>query len=81
MKIVIKIYPGQKWWSQIYLCGDIACEMGGMISHTLFEKMKSQNILIEIPATEIIEKYSKPSFLTLFSDIKECRYYDIKKVD
>lgn len=81
MHTIIKHYSSQKWWSQIYLCGDIACEMGGIISHALFEKMKSQNILTEIPATEIIEKYSKPSFLPLFSDIKECRYYGIKKVD
>lgn len=77
MRIIIKKHSGEKWWSQLFCTGDVACELGGMMSHAVFEKMKSQGLLKEIPATEIIEKYSKPGFTVLFTEIKESSYYEL----
>lgn len=77
MRIIIKKYSAIKCWSQLYCTGDNSCELGGLISHAMFEKMKSKGLLKEIPATEIIEKYSKPGFTVLFTEIKESSYYEL----
>lgn len=77
MRIIIKKYSAIKCWSQLYCTGDNSCELGGMISHSVFEEMKSNNLLKEILVTEIIEKYSRHQFIALFIDIKECSFYEL----
>lgn len=75
--MIIKYYQGEKFWPVIFCVGSIACEMGGIISNTAFEKMKSEGILKEIDAVEIIELFFK--HVPLISDIRMCKYYEIKK--
>lgn len=75
--MIIKNYSGEKFWSTIFCVGDIACEVGGFIAHATFEKMKSEGILKEVDHVEIIDKYFK--HLPLISDVKECKYFEIKK--
>lgn len=77
MRTIIKHYAGQKFWPMIYCVGDVACELGGMISHAVFEKMLSEGILKEVDQTQIIEKYFR--HVTLVLDVPICKYYEIKK--
>ena len=79
MKAILKKYSCEKWYSQVYLCGDVACEVGGFISHALFEKMMTEKMLQQIPQTTIIENYSKPAFASMLTEVQVCEYYEIKK--
>lgn len=77
MRTIIKHYTGEKFWSTIYVVGDIACEAGGFLSNTIFEKMRSQNVLQEIDSVEIIELFW--THVPLITDVQRCKYYEIKK--
>lgn len=76
MKLIIKKYIGKNAWSDIYCVGDIACEKGGNISHAVFEKMKSEQVIHEIDGTKLIEDHYRHK--ELLTDVKDCQYFQIK---
>lgn len=79
MRMIIKQFTGQNIWSDVFCVGTIACERGGQLSNTVLEKMKSENIIQEVDATEIIELFFK--HIPLISEVQKCKYYEIKKVN
>lgn len=77
MRIIIKQFTGQNTWSDVFCVGAVACERGGQLSNTVLEKMKSDNIIKEVDATEIIELFFKHH--ALINEVQKCKYYEIKK--
>lgn len=77
MKAIIKKYIGKNAWSDIFCVGDVACEKGGNISHGVFEKMKSEQVIQEIDGAKLIEDYFRHK--ELLTDVKDCQYFQIKK--
>lgn len=60
----------------VYMLGDTSCELSGIISNALFEKMDSEKLIKEIDQQEIIEKYYK--HVSLIQEVQLCKYYEIK---
>ena len=78
MRMIIKQFIGQNTWSDVFCVGTNACERGGQISNTVFEKMKSENMIREVDATEVIELFFR--HVALISEVQKCKYYEIKKI-
>ena len=79
MRIIIKNYPEEKFWSTIFCVGTNACEAGGFISNLVFQKMLEENKITEIDSVEIIELFFR--HVPLISEVQKCKYYEIKKVE
>lgn len=79
MRLIIKQFTGQKISSTIFCVGTNACEEGGTLSNTVFEKMRSENIIQEIDSLEIIELFWKHAALT--NEVQKCKYYEITKTN
>lgn len=50
---------------------------GGFISNTTFDHLQKENLLHEVDAIEIIEKYFKCA--ALIADAKSYKYFEVKK--
>lgn len=77
-RIIIKYNPDSKSWSPIFIVSDTSCESAGFIFEPVFEKLQSEMALKEIDSLEIIELFFRHT--SLISDVKSCKYYEIKNI-
>lgn len=86
MRIIIKYLPADKTWSNVFLIETIFLNeevpqrhviyTGGFISNAVFEQMKKQELLQEVDAVEIIDKYYRSE--ALITDAKSHKYFELK---
>lgn len=80
MRIIIKYLPADKTWSNVFLIEETKHSViftGGFISNAVFEQMKKQELLQEVDAVEIIDKYYRSE--ALITDAKSHKYFELKK--
>ena len=77
-KLIVKIYEGIKNFYPLYFISsaDTDNQPIGTITPKGLEAMNKENLLTEIPHTEIIENFYRHKWL--MSDVKTSRYYELK---
>lgn len=77
MKLIIKQPIDKKEWATVFCVGDNACEIGGNISNTVLEKMRSEGFIQQLYPEKFPSGYSKHASLMQAEEAHI--YYEINK--
>lgn len=72
MKIIIKQPIDKSEWATVFCVGDNACEIGGQLSNTILEKMRSEGIIKKMNSDSVRTYYTHVS---LIADAKSSNYF------
>lgn len=74
MKIIIKQPIDKSEWSTVFCVGDNTCEIGGNLSNTVLEKMRSDGIIRQLNSDSVRKYYTHVS---LIADASSSNYFEI----